>query len=89
MIGSWLDDQTGRFPEIKNGGVRKENPKDGYVIFDQDNRCLNTMDSEAVRIARDFRQRLTWSIPRAMATGTIQPIPIFLSTGKVSINSVI
>ena len=54
----WPDDQTGRFPEIKNGGVRKENPKDGYVIFDQDNRCLNTMDSEAVRIARDFRQRL-------------------------------
>ena len=54
----WAEDQTGRFPEIKNGGARKENPEDGYVIFDQDNRYLNTMDSEAVRIARDFRQRL-------------------------------
>ena len=51
----WAEDQTGRFPEIKNDGVRKENPEDRYVIFDQDNRYLNTMDSKAVRIARDFR----------------------------------
>ena len=36
----WAEDQTGRFPEIKNGGARKENPEDGYVIFDQDNRYL-------------------------------------------------
>ena len=54
----WRDDQAGKFPEILPQGVRKKNPQDRYVIFDQGNRYICTMDNEAVRIVRDFRQRL-------------------------------
>ena len=54
----WSNDQAGRFPEIKNQGAKKVNKEDEYVVFDQDNRCICTLDNAGVRIVRDFRQRL-------------------------------
>lgn len=54
----WVKDQAGKFPEIKNRGAKKENPKDRHVIFEERTRYIWSVDSEAVRLARDFRQRL-------------------------------
>ena len=54
----WWTDRAGRFPEFKNMAAKKENEEDPYIVFDRDDRHMFTMDNQAVRIARDFRQRL-------------------------------
>ncbi|MCY4402094.1 MAG: GH32 C-terminal domain-containing protein [Candidatus Poribacteria bacterium] len=57
-IDGWWDDRAGKFPEFKNIAAIKENEDDPYIVFDHDNRHMFSMDNEAVRIVRDFRQRL-------------------------------
>ena len=54
----WWTDHAGKFPEIKNYAATKLNEEDRYIVFDRDDRHIFTLDNEAVRIARDFRQRL-------------------------------
>ena len=57
-IDGWWVDRAGKFPEFRNIAAIKENDEDAYIVFDRDDRHMFTMDNEAVRIARDFRQRL-------------------------------
>ena len=54
----WWEDRTGKFPEFINRAAIKQNEDDDFIVFDRDDRHMFTMDNEAVRIVRDFRQRL-------------------------------
>jgi beta-fructofuranosidase len=54
----WAKDQAGKFPEIKGGGASKVNPEDHYVVLKDSTHYIWSIDSDAVRTVRDFRQRL-------------------------------